>query len=99
MSVNTFTATASMLTPRFWQTATPLKSGKVLVAGGETVGRVSTASAELYDPATGAWSATGSMPLPVQNHAAVSLSNGQVLVAGGFYNGTFPVKIAQLYQP
>ena len=41
-------------------TATLLPNGKVLVAGGLIAAQF-TASAELYDPATGTWSATGSL--------------------------------------
>ena len=44
-TAGTWTATASMSTPRAHLTATPLASGRVLVVGG--VGETTT---ELYDP-------------------------------------------------
>jgi hypothetical protein len=58
----TWSATGSLITARADQTATLLPNGQVLVAGG-CVGNctdVALASAELYNPATGAFSATGS---------------------------------------
>ncbi len=89
-----FTPTRSMATGRGWHTATLLASGKVLVAGGCTGAwedcYESTASAELYDPATRSWSDAGSMPFPVVAHTATRLTSGKVLVAGGCltYRGT-----------
>src|SRR4051794_38076688 len=56
-----FEASGSMATARTQHTATLLPSGKVLVAGGIGPGGVTLATAELYDPATGAWAPTGSM--------------------------------------
>jgi hypothetical protein len=44
-----FTLTGNMTTARFFHTATLLGDGKVLLAGGDSL----TATAELYDPATG----------------------------------------------
>lgn len=41
------------------------------------------ASAEMYDPATGAWAATGEMHLPRAYHAMALLQTGQLWVAGG----------------
>src|SRR5207248_7635232 len=78
--------------------ATLLPSGKVLVAGGQQspappCGRcssVTTATAELYDPATGLWSATGSMSSGGQYQAAVLTPAGKVLVVDG---------VAQQYDP
>src|SRR5262249_23284670 len=56
--------------------------GPVLVAGGE--GDLSPlASAELYDPATGAWTTTDDMRSTRSGHTATLLGSGQVLVAGG----------------
>src|SRR6516165_7513010 len=52
---NTFAPTGQMATGRSGQTATLLPDGKVLVAGG------GSATAELYNPATGTFSQTGSM--------------------------------------
>ncbi len=87
-----FTPTGSMATGRGLHTATLLASGKVLVAGGGTddAWLYSTASAELYDPATRSWSDAGSMPFPVLAHTATRLASGKVLVAGGClaYRGT-----------
>jgi hypothetical protein len=55
----------------------------VLVAGGVDFSNV-FASAELYDPASGAWTATGSLATARYLHTATLLPNGKVLVAGGF---------------
>jgi hypothetical protein len=82
-----FTQTGQMTVGRHKHAAVLLASGKVLVVGGsdnrDWHGEYS--SAEIYDPATGAFSVTGSMStsrfkLP---YAAVLLPNGTVLVAGG----------------
>lgn len=81
----TFSTTASMGTARYWHTATVLPGGTVLVAGGCTGGypcTATTATAEVYDPASGTWSATGSLPAGVFGHTATEIS-GRVLVAGG----------------
>jgi hypothetical protein len=56
------------------------------------------ASAEIYDPATGAFNATGAMAAPHAHHAASSLSDGSVLVTGG-NDATQPAPNAELYNP
>jgi hypothetical protein len=74
-----------------------LSDGRVLVAGGND-----TASAELYDPATGTWTATSSLNTARYFHRAALLPNGKVLVAGGFFfNGTRGHSLAscELYDP
>jgi N-acetylneuraminic acid mutarotase len=80
--------TGSMSVGRSWHTATLLPSGKVLVAGGFVTAVPAwtaqpTATAEVYDPATGTWSPTGSMSTGRWMHTATLLPNGKVLVAGG----------------
>ena len=83
-------ATGSMSWARDGHSATPLPDGTVLVAGGgtnifdsATKSTLVTASAELYDPASGTFSPTGWMTTPRLTQAAVLLNNGQVLVTGG----------------
>jgi hypothetical protein len=65
--------------------ATLLNNGKVLVAGGSNDefpgGRVELA--QLYDPATDAFSATSDLLSGRDGHAAVLLSDGKVLLVGG----------------
>ena len=80
-----FVATGSMHTARRQATATLLKTGKVLIAGGDTGGNARTiyASAELYDPATGKFSKTGSMTSARTWASASLLADGRVLIAGG----------------
>jgi hypothetical protein len=54
-----------------------LQNGQVLIAGGET------AKAELFNPATGAFTATGDMTVSRTGHTATLLADGRVLIAGG----------------
>jgi hypothetical protein len=66
--------------------ATLLKNGRVLIAGGandEVSPAGHVAAAELYDSATGAFSATAAMLSPRDAHAAVLLADGRVLIVGG----------------
>src|SRR5205807_9352939 len=105
-STGSWSITGSMAFPRNGHTATLLPNGKVLVAGGATPGTAyggavqsaATASAELYDPATGSWSVTASMATARYAHTATLLPNGKVLVAGG-YNGSGTTAGAELYDP
>ena len=86
-AASAWTPTAgAMATPRESHTATLLSNGKVLVAGGNTVGFAALKSAELYDPVTKTWSATGDMTEVRSDHTATLLPNGKVLIVGG-WNG------------
>ena len=58
-----------------------LPTGKVLVAGGFVSGG-STASAELYDPASGTWNPTGSLSPGRFWHTLTLQPNGTVLIVG-----------------
>jgi hypothetical protein len=113
-SPGAFSPTASMTIPRVWHTATLLTNGKVLIAGGiqtviESFGanpgysELVTATAELYDPSTGAFTPTGSMSIARYSHAATLLADGRVLITGGSIQapqfGTTPTNIAEIYDP
>jgi outer membrane protein OmpA-like peptidoglycan-associated protein len=78
-----WTVSGTLASPRSGHTATLLPSGKVLVAGGADASGTALASAELYDPATGAWAPTSALTDARTQHVAVVLPNGRVLVAGG----------------
>ena len=86
--------TGNMNVRRAGHTATVLKNGEVLVAGG-AVG-ASTSSAELYNPSTGTFSYTGSMNTGRTNHAAALLPSGEVLIVGG---SSSCLSSAELYNP
>ena len=95
-AAGTFTATGSMTQARYSPTTTLLetgsaKLGSVLIVGGNSV--AGDLTAELYNPATGAFSATASTSILRAGHTTTQLLDGRVLIAGG---GT---KTAELFDP
>jgi sugar lactone lactonase YvrE/N-acetylneuraminic acid mutarotase len=95
----------SMSQARMGHTASRLSDGRVLVVGGEgastTVTAGPLASAEIFDPATSAWTATASMGNARVGHTATVLRSGKVLVEGGsslnMYD--FAIPSSELYDP
>ena len=85
--------------------ATLLKDGRVLVAGGANwgydIGQFSYQnSSELYDPATGKWRTTASFNAIQAYNSAVLLTNGKVLAVGpSNLNSGHVVYNAELYDP
>jgi hypothetical protein len=78
-----------------------LNNGMVLTAGG--LGSSSAtdilASAELYDPTTGAFTSTGDLDTARESHTATLLNYGVVLIAGGLGPGSVTLPFAELYNP
>jgi WD40 repeat protein len=109
----TFSSTGSMAIVRGGHTATLLPDGRVLIAGGtdsadDNLAANILASAELYDPLTGAFGPAGSMATARQLQTATLLRDGRVLIAGGADGTTPPSRLAgravalpsaELYQP
>ncbi len=92
----------TMIVPRYNHTATLLPDGRVLVAGGfAQMGTdfPTTATCEIYDPATNSWAFTGTLHEARENHAAILLADGRVLVAGGVGDAGFPLKSSEIYNP
>lgn len=89
-----FTRAADMEVPRAGHTATLLRDGKVLLAGGDLSGT----SAELFDPVSNSTTFTGSMEHSRSGHCAVLLDSGKVLVVGGA-DSVSAVASAELYDP
>jgi hypothetical protein len=90
--------TGSMTVARYAHTATLLRSGLVLIAGGSGES-AALGSAELYNPTNQTFTATGSMTIARFGHTATLLADatlpdyGYVLIAGG---GS---QTAELYNP
>jgi len=104
----------SMAIGRAEHTATLLRNGQVLVAGGYSrLGSASLASADLYTPAPGPsepglWSSAAPLSHGRSGHAAVLLADGRVLVTGGAAfpaigispGGAAPARLpAEIYDP
>ncbi|MFN2608029.1 MAG: kelch repeat-containing protein [Acidimicrobiales bacterium] len=87
-----WTATGPMTKGRLGHSLTALADGRVLAVGGTAIGLAPTggtqsvrpdASAEIFDPATGAWTPVASMATPRFEHTATLMADGKVLIAGG----------------
>lgn len=103
-ATGTWSQTGSLAIAREGATATLLKDGQVLVAGGVDCTPSSctnVAGAELYDPSTGTWTPTGNMVVAMGGQeGATLLPNGQVLVVGGCCDATGnSFANAELYDP
>ena len=102
-ATGTFTFTGNLNVARSYSfnatpdTATLLDDGTVLIAGGFNYSGP-VASAELYNPATGAFALTGSLNTARYWHTATLLDNGTVLIAGGASAAGF-LASAELYAP
>lgn len=84
---------------RAGHTATLLGSGKVLIAGGRADDPVKSATAELFDPATGRFTASATpMKDPRSQHSATLLRDGNVLLVGG-RDGANATSTAELFDP
>jgi hypothetical protein len=94
-----FCDTGSMVEARWFNTATLMPRGEVLVAGGQGVSGGYLRNSELYDPDVQTWSSTvGSMTTARADHTATLLPGLKVLVAGGENNGGY-LSNAEIYDP
>lgn len=97
-ATGTFVPTGSMSVARTAHTATLLTNGAVLVTGGisSSGGNPTvTATAELFDPTTGAVVLTGRTESPRELHTATRRTDGKVLVTGGL-SGTGDLSTADV---
>jgi hypothetical protein len=101
----TWSAAAALHTPRAGHSATRLRDGRVLVAGGTgprgSTGHAALASTEIFDPATG-WATGAAMTAARSGHQAVLLPDDRVLVIGGIVlTGGPPATLAycELFDP
>ncbi|HZY59841.1 MAG TPA: kelch repeat-containing protein [Candidatus Binataceae bacterium] len=94
--------TATMNVGRFFETATVLPNGQVLLAGG--IGGASNAvlaSTEIYDPPTNSFLPPGSTPTmnaAREGSSATLLPGGSVLIAGGAGTNFTALVSTELYQ-
>jgi WD40 repeat protein len=86
-ATNSFVRAGNLSIERYKHSAVLLPDGRVLIVGGSNsmMYRGRYASAEIYDPATGAFALTGNMRSSRYKirDAAVLLKDGKVMVAGG----------------
>ena len=104
-STGTFSATGDMVNFHNFPTATLLRNGDVLIAGGDIGdGDGPTSSAELYHSDLGTFTATNGLTVPREGHTASLLSDGTVLIAGGHggvqvVGGLDNLANAEMYDP
>ena len=98
-STGRFTPTVSMRSARKHHTATLLRDGRVLMAGGEDNNGHALESAEVYNPSSGTFQTVGRMMAPHDSHTATLLGDGRVLIAGGFSGASGVTAATELFDP
>lgn len=88
---------AALRTARAAHTATTLRSGQVLLAGGMADGGGSLATVEVFDPESNTVRELGSLAQPRVSHSATLLVDGRVVVAGG-YDGHYLASV-EVFEP
>jgi hypothetical protein len=89
-----------MLAPRAGNTATLLADGRVLLAGGYPgEGTPPSASAELFDPATGDFIPAEPMTEARADHTATALPDGRVLISGGVGDQGQALRTSEFFDP
>ncbi len=94
---NIWTETDSLEQGRSMHTATLLKNGRVLIAGGGYRDGGSyryRRTCETFNPENNSWSATGEMREERKQHTAILLNDGRVLIAGNTFT-----KTTEIYNP
>lgn len=79
--------------------AVTLSDGRVLVTGGATLNRNSTAFTEIWDPATGKWTEVAPMNQAREKMPVVLLGDGRVLAIGGTDDEAQRTATAEVYDP
>ena len=93
-ATNTWTAIASMSTPRYWF-QTEVIDGKIYaIGGGGSSGTLS--SAEVYDPAADTWTSIASMSTP-SKRLKTEVVNGKIYAIGGQDSST--LSSVEMYDP
>ncbi|MEK7233824.1 MAG: kelch repeat-containing protein [Elusimicrobiota bacterium] len=101
---NSLVAANSMSVVRASHTATLLSNGCVLAVGGnaaasDAVAPSASASAEIYNTATGLWVGAPSLTTARYNHTATLLNSGVVLICGGQDSSGNALASCEFYTP
>lgn len=91
--------TAAMRVPRMAHTATRLRDGRILIAGGFTDLAQDSAGAEVYDPATARFRPLPPLRTLRHSHTATVLPDGKVLLVGGYGDRGRVLSDAELFDP
>jgi Galactose oxidase, central domain len=96
-AIDSVRSVVTMTSPRDSHTATGLKDGTVLVAGGWSTNDLLD-TAEIFDPATSTFAGTpGKMGEARQNHSAILRPDGSVLLAGGADKTFHPLASVEVF--
>ena len=102
-----WSASGAISQERYGASAARLNDGSVLLAGGTETTRapgewfksVMLATADRFDPATGAWAPVAPMSMPRTGAPAITLSDGRVLIPGGRGEPYKATDTAEVFDP